>query len=94
MVTQREVKMSGFVLDRKLQSVGNEVFVKYYDLFCDYANGSISRADCIDRLVRDNVSVESGAEIRIGNAKLIFDANMGQEALDIARVRLAKRRPR
>jgi hypothetical protein len=83
--------MSGFDLKRRLRSVGYFVYDKYFDLFSDYAKGRISRADCIDRLIQYGVSNPGGAKRRIGNVKPIFDANMEQEAREIARASLRKK---
>ena len=63
-------------LTRKLNSVGREVFVQYFDLFKDHAGGRITKEEAIERLVADKISNENGADIRCSNAKLIFEANM------------------
>jgi hypothetical protein len=78
-----EIIMNEKELIKKLNSVGKEKFITYYHLFEDYYNGKISRYDCIEKLVSDGASNESGAAIRCGNAKLIFDANMEKLALEI-----------
>ena len=70
-------------LIRKLNSVGKAAFVNYFDIFEDYANGHRLKEDCIEVLVRDGVSNESGAAIRISNAKLIFEAGATYEALSM-----------
>ena len=70
-------------LIRKLNSVGKTQFVEYFDLFEDYANGRRTKEDCAEILVRDGVSVEAGAAIRISNAKSIFMAGAEYEALSI-----------
>jgi len=38
-------------LDKKLKSVGKAAFVSHYELFRDFTNGRISRADAIETLV-------------------------------------------
>lgn len=70
-------------LIRKLNSVGKQVFVEQFELFEKYYKSEISRENAIDELVSLGISNESGAGIRIGNAKLIFQASKEQSALDI-----------
>ncbi len=70
-------------LIRKLNSVGKTIFVEYFSIFQEYATGQMSREDCIETLVSNDVSNESGASIRCGNAKQIFNANMENTALTI-----------
>lgn len=70
-------------LIRKLNSVGKQAFVEHFDLFRMYAAGEINRNKAIDKLVSLGVSNESGAGIRVGNAKLIFEASREAVALDI-----------
>ncbi|HHF3141645.1 MULTISPECIES: hypothetical protein [Vibrio] len=70
-------------LDKKLKSVGKAAFVSHYELFRDFTNGRISRADAIETLVTNKVSNEAGAAIRVGNAKLIFENSREQDALDL-----------
>ena len=70
-------------LDKKLKSVGKAAFVSHYELFLDFTKGRISRADAIESLVRQKVSNEAGAAIRIGNAKLIFENGRELDALDL-----------
>ena len=48
-----------------------------------YATGQINRNKAIDKLVSLGFSNESGAGIRVGNAKLIFEAKREADALDI-----------
>jgi hypothetical protein len=76
-------KMKSDELIRKLNSVGKAIFVGYFSTFQSYYNGLMSREDCIELLVSDQVSNENGAAIRCGNAKLIFKAKMEYQALDI-----------
>jgi hypothetical protein len=78
-------------LERKLNSVGKQAFVENYDIFKKYASGRIAREDAIEQLVKLGVSNEAGAAIRVGNAKLIFDAGKTLEALNL--VLEAKRMP-
>ena len=66
---------------RKLNSVGKTVFVLYFRLFLEYAEGKISKDKCIDELVEDKVSNYNGASIRCSNAKKIFDKKMECDAL-------------
>ena len=70
-------------LIRKLNSVGKQAFVEHFDLFKKYAAGQINRESAIDELVSLGVSNDSGAGIRVGNAKLIFDALREGDALEI-----------
>ena len=70
-------------LVRKLNSVGKAAFVEYVDLFEDYANGRRRKEDCIEILVRDGVSNEAGAAIRVSNAKRIVEEGATYEALRI-----------
>ena len=68
---------------RKLNSVGKRAFIENFDLFKDYAAGRITRETAIKKLVNMGVSNESGAAIRVGNAKLIFDNQCVLEALNL-----------
>lgn len=70
-------------LIRKLNSIGKQAFVTHFALFKKYASGQISRNIAIDELVKLRVSNNSGAGIRVGNAKLIFEAKLEADALDI-----------
>ncbi|ELV8757594.1 hypothetical protein QO227_08410 [Vibrio vulnificus] len=70
-------------LDKKLKSVGKAAFVSHYELFLDFTKGEISRADAIETLVRQKVSNEAGAAIRIGNAKLIFENGRELDAIEL-----------
>lgn len=70
-------------LIRKLNSVGKEMFVRYYHLFEDYSNNRITKDAAIRTLVDEGVSNEAGASMRLGNAKAIFSAQGTCEALII-----------
>lgn len=70
-------------LIRKLNSVGKTIFVKYFQEFRSYSVGKISREECVEILVKNRVSNNSGAAIRCGNAKRIFDEKMECDALKI-----------
>lgn len=70
-------------LNRKLNSVGKQVFVEHFELFQKYASGRLSREQAIEELVSLGVSNDSGAGIRVGNAKLIFEAGKEMDALSI-----------
>ncbi|MBU0653512.1 MAG: hypothetical protein KJ914_00075 [Gammaproteobacteria bacterium] len=70
-------------LIRKLNSVGKQAFVEHFDLSQNFASGRISRDQAIDELVKLEVSNESGVGIRVGNAKLIFEAQKEMDALSI-----------
>ncbi|MDE1345580.1 hypothetical protein [Vibrio aestuarianus] len=81
--TKWNQSMDDVELDKKLKSVGKAAFVSHYELFRDFTNGRISRADAIETLVTKKVSNEAGAAIRVGNAKLIFENSREQDALDL-----------
>ena len=68
-------------LIRKLNSVGKQAFVEHFDLFQNYAYGRLSRDQAREELICLGVSNDSGAAIRVGNAKLIFEANREMDAL-------------
>lgn len=70
-------------LIRKLNSVGKKIFVEYFFTFQSFANRQLSRENCIELLVSNQVSNENGAAIRCGNAILIFQAKMECRALEI-----------
>ena len=70
-------------LVRKLNSVGKQVFVERFDHFERYASGRLTRADGIATLVDEGVGNDSGAAIRLGNAKIIFDNCRELDALRI-----------
>ena len=70
---------------RKLRSVGLEAFVSNYELLEAYSRGARNRADSIELLVNEGVGNESGASIRLGNAKRIFESGSEQKALKHAR---------
>jgi len=70
-------------LIRKLNSVGKQVFVEQFDIFRQYAFGKVTREQSIAILVDRGVSNDSGAAIRVGNAKIIFDNNGELDALGI-----------
>jgi len=70
-------------LIRKLQSVGKTIFVEYFPTFQSYSSRKISKEECLKILVSNGVSNESGAAIRCGNARLIFEAGVECDALRI-----------
>lgn len=63
-------------LVRKLNSVGKKAFIMCFDLYQDYAEGKMSRESCVSQQVAIGLSNESGAAIRCGNAKAIFQGQM------------------
>jgi len=67
----------------KLNSVGKAVFAEHFHVFEAFAHGRIARHDCIEHLMSQGVSNQSGAAIRCGNAALIFRAKMERKALEI-----------
>lgn len=72
---------SSDILDRKLRSIGKKVFVEQYTLLKDYANGLLEHDYCQQHLIDSNVSNAAGSNIRLGNAKYIFQNNLQEEAL-------------
>ena len=70
-------------LIRKLNSVGKAIFVECFYLFKSYADGQISKEDCINQLVEKKVSNKNGAAIRCSNAKPIFNFKKEVSALEI-----------
>lgn len=79
-------------LNRRLNSIGKAAFVKHFSDFKAYASGQLSKTGCIDKIVSAGTSNWDGANIRCSNAKMIFDANMQNQALEL--VVNAKRVPR
>lgn len=63
---------------RILNSIGKEIFIIYYFIF----KNSIT-TDIVKILIKDGVSNEAGARIRVGNAKKIFNNNLQIEALQL-----------
>ncbi len=63
---------------RILNSIGKEIFIIYYFIF----KNSIT-TDIVKILIKDGVSNEAGARIRVGNAKKIFNNNLHIEALQL-----------
>ena len=63
---------------RILNSRGKEIFIIYYFIF----KNSIT-TDIVKILIKDGVSNEAGARIRVGNAKKIFNNNLHIEALQL-----------
>ena len=70
-------------LIRSLNSVGKEIFATYFDLFEDYSKGKIDKDQATRKLISAKVSNESGAKIRLSNAKTIFSNNWQKDALFI-----------
>ena len=70
-------------LVRRLNSVGKQAFVEHFELFRKYALGVTSREHAVNELVELGVSNDSGAGIRVGNAKRIFESLKEKEALDL-----------
>lgn len=81
-ISTDSVSSANFPID-KLNSVGKAVFVEQFHVFEAFAHGRIARDDCIEHLVSQGVSNQSGAAIRCGNAVLIFRAKMERKALQI-----------
>ncbi|MBU4609720.1 hypothetical protein IMZ29_03890 [Achromobacter sp. GG226] len=70
-------------LVRRLNSVGKQAFVDYYELFEKHSQGRFSKDEVINELERCGVSNPAGAAIRAGSAKAIFDAGLELAALAI-----------
>lgn len=70
-------------LIRKINSVGKASFVENFELFKRFVSGKIDRETIIEQLIQLGVSNRAGASIRVGNAKLIFEAGKQNEALEI-----------
>jgi len=70
-------------LIRSLNSIGKEVFITYFDLFKDFSAGRIDKEQAVRKLVSDGISNESGAKIRVSNAKTIFSNKWEKDALFI-----------
>jgi len=68
-------------LAKKLNSVGEAVFVEYFDDFDSYWKGLISKDQCVNKLVSNKVSNENGAIIRCNYAKQIFEESMECRAI-------------
>lgn len=68
-------------LQRKLQSVGKESFVRYFKLYESYAQGDVSHDVCVKQLVSDQVSNANGAHFRCESARKIFEHHFEIEAL-------------
>lgn len=73
--------MDQYKLEKRLQSIGKQVFVEQYSLFENYAHKLTSKEDAVEQLVSCGVSNENGAVIRLSNAKTIFDEKMERAAL-------------
>ena len=57
--------MNSKILNRKLNSVGKQVFVEQFHVFKKHADGQISRGHAISTLVKLGVSNDSGAARRV-----------------------------
>jgi len=70
-------------LERKLNLVGKTCFVKYYNLFRNYANHNLTKLECIETFIVDGVDFYKNADVRCGNAKMIFEESMQEDALKL-----------
>lgn len=73
--------MTNEELAKKMNSVGEAVFVEYFYDFRSYQKGVISKDECVEILVSNQVSNDSGAVIRCNYAKEIFEGNMESHAI-------------
>lgn len=72
--------MNQEILDRKLRSIGKEIFVEYFE---DFKDLTIDREKLALKLLKENPKATSlGAQqTRISNARKIFELKMEKEAL-------------
>lgn len=67
-------------MERKLRSIGKEIFVEYFE---DFQDLTIDREELALKLLKENPKATSlGAQqTRISNARKIFELNMERQAL-------------
>lgn len=78
--------MNDALLDRKLRSVGKEMFVKNFDVFARHHAGTINEDQAIAELVenekeKDKDKDPGGAEMCVRMAREIFEAGRERDAL-------------
>lgn len=67
-------------LERSLQSIGKECFVRYFEYFNDnhYSNG-----DLVSFLVQKEGYMESGCKVRVSQSRRIIKEEMVEDALNV-----------
>ena len=68
---------------RKLNSIGKQIFIEYFNIFKSSSLNNITKEQVIDILISKNVSNYNGASIRYSNALWLFKHKKEQEALKI-----------
>ncbi|WP_075619821.1 hypothetical protein [Paenisporosarcina indica] len=73
--------MNQELLEKKLRSIGKEIFVEYFEEFRDL---NVDREELAKKLLKDNPKAISldAQKTRISNARKIFELKMEIEALD------------
>jgi len=73
--------MNQELLEKKLRSIGKEIFVKYFEEFRDL---NVDREELSKKLLKDNPKAISlnAQKTRISNARKIFELKMEKEALE------------
>ena len=67
-------------LERSLQSIGKECFVKYFE---DFMNSRLKNGDLIELLMSSEGYEESGCKTRVSQSRRIIDAGRADDALNI-----------
>ena len=70
-------------LKKRLNRVGKGSFVEDFPLYQSYANNQITRDKALKTLMKEYGYMESGASIRLGYAKQIFNEGLECPALKI-----------
>jgi hypothetical protein len=70
--------MNDSQLERSIQSIGKECFVKYYN---DFANNRLSNEDLIELLARKEGYKESGCKTRISQSRRIIHSGRAKDVL-------------
>ncbi|TQR14734.1 hypothetical protein [Psychrobacillus soli] len=73
--------MNQELLEKKLRSIGKEIFVEYFEEFRDL---NVDREELSKKLLKDNPKAISldAQKTRISNARKIFELKMEKEALE------------
>ncbi len=67
-------------LERSLQSIGKECFVKYFE---DFMNSRLKNEDLIELLMSSEGYEESGCKTRVSQSRRIIAAGRADDALNI-----------
>lgn len=72
--------MNQELLEKKLRSIGKEIFVEYFE---EFRNLTVDREELAIKLLEENPKANSLAaqKTRISNARKIFELKMEREAL-------------